>query len=333
MVKKKFTISTKKVHCPVEKGSLTGECHKKITKTQEKIKIFLTEEFLTPKQVATRINTSNSNIYKHIRKVKERGHLDKNYTEQKKVHKNECTDTSKTPSFPLENIPYISEEKSLNEIRLHGQEFNVRILYQDHKYEKIKKKTNLIDIDGNTIKLNEKSIEIYCGHSFYANDSNKATYKSMNYLSRLFRKIEHDLKIVISKPRAQNVKIVNHHYAEINNEIAKEFNVNKEKLHIYCKNDGKLWLTIDNSFNLNEIETQHPETAQPDMNAIKPHLEAMRDPHTPNLKELSKVINELAKQNTETAIGLNSLIKLMSINPMQTNNSDKQNKENLKYIG
>jgi hypothetical protein len=87
------------------------------------------------------------------------------------------------------------------------------------------------------------------------------------------------LSIVILKPGFSNINLVNCHIAQVGNELAKE--VNKEQIKVYTLDDGKLWLVIDNSFNLHELETLHPKTALPDMrDIVAPYFNDMRqNPH------------------------------------------------------
>ena len=82
---------------------------------------------------------------------------------------------------------------------------------------------------------------------------------------------------MILKERKANIKLVNSHYAEVNNEFAKEYNEKKVKLHIYTTDDSRLWFTIDHSFNLDEAEFLHPETAKPDITKVKAVFNDIRD--------------------------------------------------------
>jgi regulator of RNase E activity RraB len=61
------------------------------------------------------------------------------------------------------------------------------------------------------------------------------------------------------------------HYGKVRDTLAKFCNKNKEKISV--KNDNGEWFIIDNSFNLNESETVHKDTAIDDMDRIgKPVL-------------------------------------------------------------
>jgi len=104
MVKK---LSKKKVEKTKKKGLI---CHKKIglTTAQKEILHLLTDEFLTIKQIAQRRNVSLQAIYKIVAKLKKKGAFDGGLNKVRKVQS--------------------THNKS--DVRLHGQEFNIKILFQ-----------------------------------------------------------------------------------------------------------------------------------------------------------------------------------------------------------
>ncbi len=325
--KKNIQEPHKRVHYeptfPVEKGSFLGGLDSKLTSKQLALYKLYTDEFLTTRQVAIRLGISVRAVYKRVTILKRKG-MFSDY--DKKVHKIVPTLTPKQPTFPVENTRVPSETKvtsrgtsklpmelSGNQIRLHGQEFRIDILFQSDKYESIRKHSNYIMIDGNTIRLSRKSIELYSKQSFFGDDVDKATFRSVEYFNRIFRRIENDLKIIILKPRKQNIKLVNSHYAEVGNELAEDCNNHKEKMRFYCNDDGKLWFLIDNSFNLNEAETVHPETSKDDMNSLKTFFDDIRQNPT-TMSQVIDLIKSIGVQNLETAKGLNAVVQLLGIN-------------------
>ena len=95
------------------------------------------------------------------------------------------------------------------------------------------------------------------------------------------------------------------------NELAKDCNLNKDYIRVYTREDGKLWFMIDNSFNLNEAETVHPETAKADMeNIIQPYFNDLRENKHLLPSQINKAVLDTQKQVYEIANGLNALIKL-----------------------
>jgi len=233
-----------------------------ISESQKIVLELLTKEFLTVKEIAKRRQTSRQAIHKTITKLRKKGLLNRYLGG---VDKGVSTTST----------PYISDGTF---IRLHGLEIKVEILEKKERYNKRLKEFNIVRIKGNTIRLFKNSIEIYIKSHFAAQTVEQATAKGLDYINNLFIIIENDLGITIIKDRKQNIKLVNAHYSECNNELAKEMNKEKEKIKLYAREDGKLWFTIDNSFNLNEAETLHPASSKEDMQeAVKPFFDSLRD--------------------------------------------------------
>jgi len=227
-----------------------------VTVVERDILSLLSDEHLTIPQVAIRRQTSKQAVYKILSSLKKKGLINKNF---QRVEKNLST--------MVEN----------GWIRLHGQEFNIKIIYKDKRYKELKKRANVIDVDGNTVRLYRDSVEVYSVHSFFSESVQKATAKSFRYWSKFFRVLENDLKIILVKSRVQNIKQVNAHYSETNNELAQDCIMNHDKIRVYTREDGKLWFLIDNSFNLCEAETVHSHTAYKDMQGvIRPFFNDLR---------------------------------------------------------
>jgi len=241
-----------------KKGSKSGLQHPTLTKTEKEILHYLTNELLTPKQIATRRKCSKSAIYKHIRNLKKKGAINKNY---QRVQNFERTLTPK------------------DRIRLHGLELNIKILYLDDRYKRYRSEKNGIYYhDGNTILLYRNSLEVYLVKSFFGETAQSATRKAFEYINRLLMFLENDLDVILVKARNNNVRLVNAHYSEVGNALAREVNDKSEKIRVYAREDGKLWFMIDNSFNLHEAETVHPETAKVDMEeVVRPFFQDLRD--------------------------------------------------------
>jgi len=289
-----------------KKGLKLGVSYSKLTKVENEIIYLLSKENLTIRQAALRRGTSVQAVYKVLKKLKNNGIVDSKFD-------------------VVENIQSTFKP---NQIRLHSQEFNIKIIFKDKRYKLIREKANTIDIDGSTIRLYNNSIEIYSNKSFFADTTQKATASSMLYFTRFFKRLEHDLKIIILKSRTQNIKLVNQHYAETNNEIAEECEAKAEKIRVYTNDDGKLWFTIDNSFNMHEAETQHPGTAKQDMNVLQKHFNDIRDNDPPTNTEMMEFI---LKQQKEFAINIKEHNKLMKNINRAVNKMNKTKKQEEKY--
>lgn len=222
-----------------------------ITKTQKQIIELLKEEGST-KRVALRRRTSIRAVQKIVKRLKEKGIIS----------------GSSYRGFVF-NVP---EKDFIKKVRLHGQEFNLKLKFKGTKFP-IHQKTFIFE--GNKVRLYKKSIEIYSKKSFYANTPYEARAKSINYFKAFFFKLQDHLDI-----QFKQIKQVKSHYAEEENELAQDYNNKKQKLSIRAKEDNKTWAMIDFSLNENEFETLHPKTSFEDMEKVKEFFQDIRDnPH------------------------------------------------------
>lgn len=282
-----------------------------LTQTEKEVLQMLTDEFLTPGKIAIRRKTTQQAVSKIIVKLKEKGYLKQGYQRVVKIDR--------------------TLQPHNHQIRLHGQEFHINILFKDNRYKSIMGKSNLLYVDGNQISLYRNAVEVRSGQVFWGDDVHKATSRSMKYWDRFLIRLENRLKILLIKHEKFNVKIVKHHYAEINNGLAKDLYIKSEKIRIYANEDGKLWFTIDNSFNLHEAEFQHPDTAIQDAaDKIVPFFNDIRDrfQRPPLMSELMVMLHQAMEINKETAAGLNIIAKMLKPPTNNYVNGDKP-----RYIG
>ena len=230
-----------------------------LTTAEKEVFEMITSKFYNLKQIQIIRKCSRQAIYKIRKSLIRKGYL--NLSLQK-----------------VDKFDGTSQPKA-NQVRLHGQEFHIKIIWQDQFYQKSLEKSNILYLDGHTIKLSKNSIEIYAseGAIFYGEDEERADKKSIEYWKRFFPKLEHELKIVIFKERSRNIKEVNHHYARGNSELC-EKNIEDEgkRIRIYAYEDGKLAFITDESFGGKEDETVHPITAKRDRGAIDKQINDWR---------------------------------------------------------
>jgi len=284
----KKALPKKAKHLP-EKPSIYHTHKQNLTQTQQEVLFLWSKEFLTITQISNRRQTSERAVRYTLKSLEKKGYLDK----EKNVRKKK-----------LCGINFLKHD-----IRFHGLEFNIKILFQDNRYKAIKEKTNFLEIDGNTIRLFRNSIEVYINKSFYAESVESARKEGFDYAYHLFNKLEQQLKVLIVKDRVQNIKLVKQHFSEVNNELAKSYNLEKKKLQIKG-DDGKTWLLIDNSENLHELECIHPELAEQDMKKIKPFFDDLRE-NPVKISDIMLVLKEIGDIHKETSAGLNSIVELM----------------------
>lgn len=280
----------KRLKMKKQKGLKLGQLSK-LTKVQQEVLRLTTQEYMTPVKIANLRGTSLTAVYKTLKLLEEKGVLNHDF---KKVEKGDHRGGSTT-------------------IRLHAQHFVINIIKKGNNYQNILNKSNIIQIDTNTIKLHNNNIEVYSNVSFTGKDVNEATQNSFHYWNRFFKRLEHDLDLTLVKTRHQNIRLVQNHYAETNNDLAKEVNKTNEKIRVYTSEDDKMWFEIDNSFNLHEAETTHPITAKADMgNIIQPFFNDLRNNQTKLPSIQTKELDELKGIVFEIGSGLNNVVKLLT---------------------
>jgi len=323
MTSKKFAKNANLVRA---KSELSCDILENLSKTERKVLNLITVERLSDKQVRTTLKIGKTSFYKHKKTLKNAGLLNTFYS---------ANYSRSTPTLVRE----LGSQKE-KKIRLHFIELNVNLIYSDERYTKHFKKSNTLFIGEDTIRLYKNSLEIYIKHSFFAETAQKATAKSITYIQRLLARLENDLNIIIMKHRNNNIRICNAHYSEIDNEYAKDCNINAEKIRIYTRDDGKLWFLIDNSFNLNEAEAVHPQTAKPDIENVTAYFNDIRDSKYVLMpsdisKLLGRILDEQQKTATnitEISAGLAAILKVFS-SETQNTPQKKRNLEVPNYIG
>lgn len=185
--------------------------------------------------------------------------------------------------------------KNGHPIRLHGQHFHIRmgegrIVKQSFQFEDC------------TIRVSSKAIQIYSRRDFFGKDADTAFYVGQDFWKGFLFRLQKKLGLNILKPNVYGIiRQVRAHYAEILNEWAIEADRKKERVMITSRS-GSVWLLIDNSFNLKEIETVDSKTARLDMqDVLAPRLNDWRDhPDTPLASfhwaltmEIQKTVNSL----------------------------------------
>jgi DNA-binding CsgD family transcriptional regulator len=248
---------------------LRGDNSPELTNTQNEV-LHLLNEGLSPRQIGIRRGTSRQAVYRITGQLKKMGRYNPIIPQETMVANCRCGRQPSNMKGPA--------------VRLHGQEFNVKILHKGNRFKDHPGK--VINIEGNTVRVYRDSLEIYGTASFIASNEHKATAESMAYWSRFFRKLENDLNVILVKSRKQNITLVKSHYAEINNEMARDCEVNNKKVQIFARDDGKLWFLIDNSFNFWEAETVHTQTSKQDMTVVRKQLNDWRDNDPPTSSEL-----------------------------------------------
>jgi len=297
----------------------------KLTPTEKSIIHLLGQGIINPQTLMSVLKCKKSAVYEHLGNLRKKGLIDRSNFLAEKF---EGT-LSPTPEAGAEAPKNPAHPFKLNhQIRLHGQQFKINILWSDNRYEKLAEKNKIITIDGNTIICNREVVQIHGIKTFVAESTFKAVALSMDYYNRLFVKVQNDLKIILIKNRAQNVDMVRLKLGETNNEITQDAELSGNRIRIYAKEDGKLWFDMDESWYLQEAHFLHSQTAQRDTETVTKHLNDWRDNNPPTNTELTAFLQKIAElqasnqdliksiveSNRETAAGLAIVVKLITMN-------------------
>ena len=292
------------VHKKQKKGSLCQGVAAQLTQTEAVIYALWADEGLTPLQVALRRGTSVGVVHRHLRSIKRKGYV------LNMVHRVQNSETTCEPF--LKDNKRKDTPVSDGTIRLHGQHFVIKILSKRSAYNVIRRSSNIQYLNDCTVKLHRESIEVIAssGLSFFGESADHATAKSMTFWTRLFHKLESHLGVILLKARSQNIRSVSAHYARIRCGMAQEALDAGDRVHVYGRDDGKLWFTIDDSFKLEESETVHPETGQRDMaDVIEPHLNDWRE-HAEMWpqSDLQRAVQALMNGQSDVLLGMKGLV-------------------------
>ena len=130
---------------------------------------------------------------------------------------------------------------------------------------------------GRKIWLTNKSVIIYEKSSYLAETAaNAKSHAIYNFIS-LIKSLERLLHADFTERagRQYSFKVSRQHYALIKNALAKQYDAEGKKLNVYS--DKGLWFVIDNSFNLHEAETVHPETADTDSANVQNFFNSLKE--------------------------------------------------------
>lgn len=282
---------------PVEKLSLSVHTLPKLTSKKQEILRLYTKQNLSTKKIARLCKCSIRAIQIHLKQLREMGVLH-----------------ATTPNETSEGFSGSSSEgertlTSRGDIRLHGLQFHVDIIKRGSNYESILEKSNVQFYDNWTVRLYKNGVEVHDKRSFFGSDPHEATAQAFDALHRLLSRLEHDFGIVLVRSRYQNIRVVAAHYAEVGNELAKQAHVNDQLIKVKTREDGKIWFIIDNSFNLHEAETIHPETSKQDMaEVVQPFFNDLREHNPLRNSELESAFLRTQEQLRMMAISQNTII-------------------------
>lgn len=257
---------------------------KLLTSTEKEVLHLLHIECLTPSEIAKRRKVSKSSVSRSIRKIKEKGFFNVGL---KRLTHGGVGSSSLTKEHPF---------------RLHGQRFYIEILDKTEAFlKKINKVGKAVEfIEGNYVTYNENFVQIMAKKDFWAETPLDAEQQSLEYWTKFILKLEQKLKVVLLKDAYENIRYSKSgEFAETNNELAVDFNNRRDKLQIRGTEDNKVWLIVDNSFNLNEMETTHSKFSMDDSVKVTDHFNDIRDFPVMRPSEISQIVGEISRNVEE----------------------------------
>jgi len=219
--------------------------------------------------------------------------------------------------------------KGYNPIRGHGYQFKIKVpKINDWKRRKeilVKSKKAYTPLKGNAYRiiilgckiwLVEDGLVVYFprGRSYYGQTANESQAKALYDLRRVLLRLENVLRIRLRSKHGYMFTVDKQHYAEIENDLAKQCNNDKEKIKI-TGDDGQVWLVMDYSLSSDELEVTHAKRSLGDMqNVLSPFMNDLRNHkartgETLVVTDLWKAIASLIEDRQHFADNLNSHVK------------------------
>lgn len=276
----------------------------KTKSVQDEILRMLLEEHETPKRIALRRGTSRQSVYKIIKKLEKNlgiKLLSRSYIGG--LNRGGCT----RKNTPLNMGVSPNMEKPIlkgDRYRLHGQEWEIKVISRSDRFLSLLKgrvsRTKVFR--GIAVTLYKNTVMVFGGPSFFGPDPGRCLAESMSFWNHFFISLETDLGAILVKPRSMNISLVKCHVSDCDNEIARDWLLSGNHFQVRADDDGRVWCLLDNSFNLLELETVHPDTSIRDMEAvISPFLNdlrgyASREEPIPLISDLAEGSRYLARE-------------------------------------
>lgn len=163
---------------------------------------------------------------------------------------------------------------------------------------------------GRKVWLTNKSVIVYEKASYLAETAQQSKSHAIYNFISLIKSLEKLLLADFTHQagRHYTFKVSRQHHALIKNALAKQYDAQGKKLNIYS--DQGLWFLIDNSFNLHEAETVHPETADTDNAKVQNFFNSLKEqPLTTGF--ILDVMNGIQQNQLVFAQNMSSHIKVI----------------------
>lgn len=294
---------------------------------------------LSPAEIARQLGFSKQTLQYHLNKLKQAGAITKIGYGVWEVSDNvilEHETSKKSSQVGKPNTPtYKQTNLYLFEVRGHAFVFTLRFQaglrnWTNTKREAYLERNNIaykplniggggqrIIYKGHKTWLTNKSVILYDTNSYFAKEAQAAKSHAIYNFIKKIKGLERLLKadFTIKAGTQYKFKVSRQHYALVKNALAQQYNEADEKLEIYTEKG--LWFLIDNSFNLNEAETVHSETADTDNKKVQDFFNSLKG--QPNgitidsLLQLSESIQQNQLLFSENALAHVEVIKRLGL--------------------
>jgi hypothetical protein len=233
----------------------------------------------------------------------------------------------KSDTIRLHNLVFILSIPKLRKWNKH-REF---LIWNNIKFEELPLKNwngERIIIDKIKVWLTNKTIILYMPQYIAKDEKEDANIVFLRALDdlllRYVPKLERLLKISLKDTNGYKIRVSRQHYSLMKNALAIQYH--KEGKKLYVRDEKGLWLVIDNSLNLKELETVHSKTARDDNLIVHDFFNDLKqNPLTP-----SEILGLFTKLSEEGIKPLTEQIKLHLEVQRETLITLKKIQENLK---
>lgn len=292
---------------------------KKITKTEVEVLNYLTEDFLTIKQIAKRRQTTERSVYKIRQNLITKGYLTILNQPLKKRF------TKRGGHLPSQGRSNKSNSLGGGNSFVAAQQFRIELLGKGKRYEKLI--GTYPKLEGVTIQCSRNTLFLSSNLEFRGKDIHEAWSEAVNFWESFFPRLEHYLGVYFYKEGKQNIRLVRQKLGQGNSKIVKRSRRSGKEIKVYDWKDFKLSVFSDHSHGGFDLHEVHPETNLQDADAIERLIsDVARHKVLPseNYELITKLLelfakntlqlSELIRHSKNTAEGLEVLIEILKRN-------------------
>jgi hypothetical protein len=279
---------------------------------------------LNPSQICKKYNIPKQTLDYSVGKLKKQGCIEKigygTWKYIKPLNKSENL-TIRHSDKSIKNIGTSIKKK--REIRGHAfiwkiefvEPYNWDRIIQRYNKKKLKfqymkhNKQFRIIFENRKIWLGKRGLTIYEPFDFLGRSSYEVKGTAIYEMDLLIKKLIRELN---QKFKPYRFTTSREHYGIIKNELARQYNERKEKMHIRSE-EGKIWMWIDDSLSLGELENNQANISRQVQNYWNNHkkhnFKHTGDYIDENFKESARQIGVLTNQTKQNAKNLGNYAK------------------------